>query len=175
MPLGARGMYQRKAALERAAGDLFKNLWRSERSLSRRTSRFEAVLGSKSVEGQRWATKGSVGNPPLRNAGQHSPADALGATTNLGDQAVTDTFDLAVVGGGPGGCAVASRLSEDSGTFVALAGSRAAGMTSGWSPRRRAGFDGRRQGQQLGARDGAAGGPQRPKAGAWSMRPSCRH
>ena len=33
---------------------------------------------------------------------------------------MTDTFDFIVVGAGSGGCAVASRLSEDSGTSVAL-------------------------------------------------------
>ena len=33
---------------------------------------------------------------------------------------MTDTFDFVVVGGGSGGCAVASRLSEDPGTSVAL-------------------------------------------------------
>ena len=33
---------------------------------------------------------------------------------------MTDTFDFVVVGGGSGGCAVASRLSEDAGTSVAL-------------------------------------------------------
>jgi choline dehydrogenase-like flavoprotein len=38
----------------------------------------------------------------------------------LGGKRVTDTFDFVVVGGGSGGCAVASRLSEDPGTSVAL-------------------------------------------------------
>src|SRR5260370_16595924 len=33
---------------------------------------------------------------------------------------MTDAFDFVVVGGGSGGCAVASRLSEDPGTSVAL-------------------------------------------------------
>ena len=33
---------------------------------------------------------------------------------------MTDTFDFVVVGAGSGGCAVASRLSEDRGTSVAL-------------------------------------------------------
>src|ERR1700716_4203633 len=33
---------------------------------------------------------------------------------------VADTFDFVVVGGGPGGCAVAGRLSEDPKTSVAL-------------------------------------------------------
>src|ERR1700730_996177 len=33
---------------------------------------------------------------------------------------MTDTFDFVVVGGGSGGCAVASRLSEDPNTSVAL-------------------------------------------------------
>jgi choline dehydrogenase-like flavoprotein len=38
----------------------------------------------------------------------------------LAGYAVTDTFDFVVVGGGSGGCAVASRLSEDPATSVAL-------------------------------------------------------
>src|SRR5215470_4465301 len=37
-----------------------------------------------------------------------------------GGTRVSDTFDFVVVGGGSGGCAVAGRLSEDSGTSVAL-------------------------------------------------------
>src|SRR5260370_10248781 len=39
---------------------------------------------------------------------------------NFGGINVTDTFDFVVVGGGSGGCAVASRLSEDAKTSVAL-------------------------------------------------------
>src|SRR5438105_7555464 len=40
-------------------------------------------------------------------------------TTNVGVR-MTDTFDFVVVGAGSGGCAVASRLSEDPQTSVAL-------------------------------------------------------
>jgi choline dehydrogenase-like flavoprotein len=43
---------------------------------------------------------------------------------------VTDTFDFVVVGGGSGGCAVASRLSEDPGTSVALL--EAGGRNDNW-------------------------------------------
>jgi choline dehydrogenase-like flavoprotein len=40
--------------------------------------------------------------------------------TRIGGKHVTDTLDFVVVGAGSGGCAVASRLSEDGGTSVAL-------------------------------------------------------
>src|SRR5256885_7552326 len=43
---------------------------------------------------------------------------------------MTDTFDFVVVGGGSGGCAVASRLSEDPGTSVALL--EAGGKDDNW-------------------------------------------
>jgi choline dehydrogenase-like flavoprotein len=43
---------------------------------------------------------------------------------------VTDTFDFVVVGGGSGGCAVASRLSEDPATSVALI--EAGGKDDNW-------------------------------------------
>jgi choline dehydrogenase-like flavoprotein len=43
---------------------------------------------------------------------------------------VTDSFDFVVVGGGSGGCAVASRLSEDPGTSVALV--EAGGKDDNW-------------------------------------------
>ena len=43
---------------------------------------------------------------------------------------MTDTFDFVVVGGGSGGCAVASRLSEDPGTSVALL--EAGGRNDNW-------------------------------------------
>jgi choline dehydrogenase-like flavoprotein len=43
---------------------------------------------------------------------------------------MTDTFDFVVVGGGSGGCAVASRLSEDSKTSVALL--EAGGKDDNW-------------------------------------------
>src|SRR6476661_5508764 len=43
---------------------------------------------------------------------------------------MTDTFDFVVVGGGSGGCAVASRLSEDPGTSVALL--EAGGECNNW-------------------------------------------
>jgi choline dehydrogenase-like flavoprotein len=43
---------------------------------------------------------------------------------------VTDTFDFVVVGGGSGGCAVASRLSEDPNTSVALL--EAGGKDDNW-------------------------------------------
>src|SRR5438552_12502780 len=39
---------------------------------------------------------------------------------NPGETRVTDTFDFVIVGGGSGGSALAGRLSEDSGTSVAL-------------------------------------------------------
>ena len=41
-----------------------------------------------------------------------------------------DTFDFVVVGGGSGGCAVASRLSEDPATSVALL--EAGGKDDNW-------------------------------------------
>src|SRR5947209_16460442 len=50
-------------------------------------------------------------------------------TTNVGVR-MTDTFDFVVVGGGSGGCAVASRLSEDPGTSVALL--EAGGACNNW-------------------------------------------
>src|SRR6476469_2886562 len=43
---------------------------------------------------------------------------------------MTDTFDFVVVGGGSGGCAVASRLSEDSNVSVALL--EAGGKDDNW-------------------------------------------
>src|ERR1044072_3248912 len=43
---------------------------------------------------------------------------------------MADTFDFVVVGGGSGGCAVASRLSEDPGTSVALL--EAGGSNDNW-------------------------------------------
>ena len=43
---------------------------------------------------------------------------------------MTDTFDFVVVGGGSGGCAVASRLSEDAKTSVALL--EAGGKDDNW-------------------------------------------
>src|SRR6202023_1815219 len=48
----------------------------------------------------------------------------------LGGPAVTDTFDFVVVGGGSGGCAVASRLSEAPQTSVALL--EAGGTCDNW-------------------------------------------
>src|SRR5260370_27130609 len=47
-----------------------------------------------------------------------------------GEKRMTDTFDFVVVGGGSGGCAVASRLSEDPGTSVALL--EAGGECNNW-------------------------------------------
>ena len=47
-------------------------------------------------------------------------APLLAMTKQGGGKHVTDTFDFAVVGAGSGGCAVASRLSEDASTSVAL-------------------------------------------------------
>src|ERR1700751_5848195 len=64
-----------------------------------------------------------------RRSGQNSPADAPD-DNGLGGRAVTDTFDFVVVGGGSGGCAVASRLSEDPGTSVALL--EAGGRNDNW-------------------------------------------
>src|ERR1700730_16550920 len=48
----------------------------------------------------------------------------------LGGRTVTDTFDFVVVGGGSGGCAVASRLSEDPNISVALL--EAGGKDDNW-------------------------------------------
>src|SRR3979411_1002396 len=48
----------------------------------------------------------------------------------FGGMRVTDTFDFVVVGGGSGGCAVASRLSEDPQTSVALL--EAGGKNDNW-------------------------------------------
>src|ERR1700747_3153576 len=48
----------------------------------------------------------------------------------MGGTHVTDTFDFIVVGAGSGGCAVAGRLSEDSGTSVALLD--AGGVCNNW-------------------------------------------
>ncbi len=59
-----------------------------------------------------------------------SPANAPGDIANLGGTGVTDTFDFVVVGGGSGGCAVASRLSEDPKTSVALL--EAGGKDDNW-------------------------------------------
>src|ERR1700692_3301240 len=50
--------------------------------------------------------------------------------TTLGGTYVTDTFDFVVIGGGSGGCAVASRLSEDPQTSVALL--EAGGKDDNW-------------------------------------------
>src|ERR1700728_3234704 len=75
MPLGASGMYQRKAALQKP-----------------------------SLQIKPWNTK-------------------KGGT-------VADSFDFVVIGGGSGGCAVASRLSEDPGTSVALL--EAGGADDNW-------------------------------------------
>src|SRR6202023_1674185 len=49
----------------------------------------------------------------------------------LGGRTVTDTFDFVVVGGGSGGCAVASRLSEDPNISVALL--EAGGKVNNWA------------------------------------------
>src|ERR1700682_2814803 len=49
----------------------------------------------------------------------NSPANAPGEIESRGAR-VTDTFDFVVVGGGSGGCAVTSRLSEDPNTSVAI-------------------------------------------------------
>src|ERR1700682_4799606 len=48
----------------------------------------------------------------------------------IGEIRMTDTFDFVVVGGGSGGCAVASRLSEDPNSSVALL--EAGGKDDNW-------------------------------------------
>src|SRR5258708_5905259 len=93
--VGASGMYERRCALERAASDLFGVLSRSKRGICRARRPARAVLPE-------------VPRKP-----------SLAANEGEGKR-MTDTFDFVVVGGGSGGCAVASRLSEDPGTSVAL-------------------------------------------------------
>jgi len=122
-------MYQREAALERAAGHLFRiygrlngliapNLAHSSRSCQRVPKRPAFGNGTGSIGNRRQETPG-------RTAGR-----CVGTTTILGGQAVADTFDFVVVGGGSGVCAVAGRLSEDPQTSVALL--EAGGRNDNW-------------------------------------------
>src|SRR5229473_143355 len=122
MPLGARGMYQRRSALERPASDLFGFYDGQNAHLASQIGPVWALLPET-------AQKPSLGT---RKAGEmpedaaidvvgisKSPASAPGDIGTSGGR-VPDTFDFVVVGGGSGGCAVAGRLSEDPRTSVAL-------------------------------------------------------
>src|SRR5260221_7422218 len=94
-PLGASGMYQRRCALERAASDSFRGFMTVKTRYFPRQAPREAPL------------------PEV-------PRKPSLVANEKGRIRMTDTFDFVVVGGGSGGCAVASRLSEDPNTSVAL-------------------------------------------------------
>src|ERR1700743_1516128 len=81
--------------------------------------------------GRQAVIPGREANPESRDSGS-GPSDHPGNKTIkiAGGTNVTDTFDFFVVGGGSGGCAVASRLSEDPATSVALL--EAGGRDDNW-------------------------------------------